>query len=147
VDALQRLLLERDIGLAVGRYARMCDERDWAAMAEIFSADASADYGGWRLPDRAAILDMLRSHLEGCGPTQHLLGNLQVAIDDTGIVASRTAVRAAHRGAGAMADQTYDCLGEYHDRWDHTAAGWRIAHRRMVVTLEYGSRKVLRARA
>lgn len=34
-------------------------------------------------------------------------------------------------------------MGHYQDRWVHTPAGWRIAHRTMTVTLEFGSRKVL----
>jgi 3-phenylpropionate/cinnamic acid dioxygenase small subunit len=139
---LQRLLLERELHHVVCRYARLCDERDWSAIDDIFSSDATADYGGRHLPDRAAILAMLRDNLGGCGPTQHLLGNLVVEVDGD-IVTSHTAVRAAHRGAGESAGQTYDCLGEYRDRWVRTGGGWRIAHRAMVVTLEFGSRKVL----
>ena len=137
------LLLERELERVVARYARMCDERDWGAIGEVFADDASADYGGWRLHDRDAILAMLRANLGGCGPTQHLLGNLVV---DTagGAVTSRVAVRAAHRGAGELAHTSYECMGEYHDRWTHTPAGWRIAQRRMVVGFEFGSRSVLR---
>lgn len=143
MNELERLLLEREIAQGLTRYARLCDERDWDAIAEVFSDDASADYGGWRLADRAAIAAMLRRHLGGCGPTQHLLGNLTVAADGESVT-SRIAVRAAHRGAGELSGESYECLGEYHDRWKRTAAGWRIAHRRMIVTLEYGSRRVLR---
>lgn len=136
-------LLECELARVVARYARMCDERDWAAIGEVFSDDASADYGGWQLRDRAAILAMLRANLGGCGPTQHLLGNLVV---DSGAeaVTSRVYVRAAHRGAGDLKDVTYECLGEYLDRWVRAGNGWRIAHRRMVVKLEFGSRTVLR---
>jgi 3-phenylpropionate/cinnamic acid dioxygenase small subunit len=141
---LERLLLERELHQVVCLYARLCDERDWAAVDRVFSPDASADYGGRPLKDREALRDMLRRHLGGCGPTQHLLGNLQVQIDGNG-VSSRVSVRAAHRGAGTLQDQTYECLGEYRDRWVHTPQGWRIAHRSMVVTLEFGNRRVLRA--
>jgi 3-phenylpropionate/cinnamic acid dioxygenase small subunit len=145
VNNLQGLLLERDIGHVLARYARMCDERDWTVLDSVFSADASAVYGDWHLPNPAAILAMLRGALGGCGPTQHLLGNLQVVVDSNGVVGSRVLVRAAHRGLGALTGQTYECMGEYQDRWAETARGWRIAHRRMVVTLEFGSRSVLRA--
>ena len=140
--SLQRLWLERELHHVLVRYARLCDERDWAAIDTVFDENASARYGGWHLPDRAAILAMLRDNLGGCGPTQHLLGNLVVEVDgDT--VTSRTAIRAAHRGTGDSAGQTYDCLGEYRDLWVCTSSGWRIAHRAMMVTLEFGSRKVL----
>lgn len=143
---LERLLLERELHLVLVRYARLCDERDWNAIAEVFSEDASANYGGWSLPDRAAILAMLQGNLGGCGPTQHLLGNLVVELDGIGgqqTVSSRIAVRASHRGAGEKKADTYDCMGYYHDRWSRTDGGWRIAHRAMVVTLEFGSRRLL----
>lgn len=142
MSELERLLLERELHQVVCRYARLCDERDWTAIDQVFSAEATADYGGWHLRDRAAVLAMLSNNLGGCGPTQHLLGNLRVDVDAGG-VNSRTAVRASHRGAGTLQDQTYECMGEYHDRWLLTPDGWRIAHRRMLVTLEFGSRRVL----
>ncbi len=140
---LESLLLERELQRALIAYARLCDGREWALAEQVFSADASATYGGNLLPDRAAILSMLRRHLGGCGPTQHLLGNLQVWLDAQGQVASRIEVRASHRGAGARQDLTYDCMGHYDDCWTHTPAGWRIAHRTMTVVLEFGTRKVL----
>jgi 3-phenylpropionate/cinnamic acid dioxygenase small subunit len=136
-------LTERALHRVLVRYAQLCDQRDWAAITEVFSDTASACYGGWPLPDRAAILRMLQRHLGGCGPTQHLLGNLLVD-HQADTLYSKVSVRAAHRGAGALAEQTYECLGEYHDRWEHTAQGWRIAHRSMVIALEFGSRAVLR---
>ena len=139
---LEHLLLERDLHEVVCRYAQLCDEREWALMDQIFAANATATYGGWALPDRAAILGMLRHHLGGCGPTQHLMGNLTVKVDPEGI-SSQTSVRAAHRGSGSLQHETYECMGYYKDQWQQTPEGWRIAHREMVVSLEFGSRKVL----
>ena len=140
---LEQLLLERALHQVLIGYARLCDGRDWQAIAAVFSDNASACYGERTLPDRAAILAMLRNHLGGCGPTQHLLGNLQVWVDDKGQVTSRIEVRASHRGAGEHQNQTFDCMGHYQDLWVHTPVGWRIAHRTMTVALEFGSRKVL----
>ncbi len=137
------LLIERELQQVLTAYARMCDERDWAAIDAVFSDDAHAEYGGWALPDRGAILRMLIRNLGGCGPTQHLLGNLTVEHGPDG-PRSRISVRAAHRGSAELADQTYECLGEYLDHWVATPRGWRIRHRRMVITLEIGSRRLLR---
>ena len=139
---LEHLLLERELQQVLIGYTLLCDGRDWQAIGNVFSDNASACYGGRTLPDRAAILAMLRNHLGGCGPTQHLLGNLQVWVDGEQVT-SRIEVRASHRGAGDCQDQTYDCMGHYQDQWTHTPAGWRIAHRRMTVALEFGSRSVL----
>lgn len=140
------LMIERGVNQGLAAYARMCDERDWNAASRVFCDDAQADYGdGWHSPNRDAIVDMVRKHLGGCGPSQHLLGDTVVTVAADGEVTSRAYVRAAHRGAGDQAEQIYECLGEYHDRWVKTPAGWRIAYRRMSVSMEFGSRSVLRA--
>lgn len=150
--SLERLWLERDLQHVLVRYAQLCDERDWALLDQVFSADATAQYGLRTLADPAAILAMLQNHLGGCGPSQHLLVNLVVDVEvaaadaleeDAQVVSSRTAVRASHRGAGAQAAHSYECMGYYQDRWTQTPAGWRIAHRKMVVGFEFGSRSVL----
>ena len=146
-----QLLLERELHQVLCRYARACDTRDWAAMDEVFTADAHAHYGSWHCPDRAALVGMVRQHLSGCGPTQHLLGNLVVqplapehASPAPGAVwRSHTAVRAGHRGAGSLKALRYDALGEYVDDWVATPSGWRIAYRRMAMALEMGDRRVL----
>lgn len=143
---LQTLLIERSLHAVLVRYACLCDERDWEAIDQVFSERSSAEYGGWPLRDRDAVLRMLQRHLGGCGPTQHLLGNLQVTNGPAGPT-SRIAVRATHRGAGKLADLSYECMGEYLDRWVLTPQGWRIEHRRMIVTLEFGNRAVLRPAA
>lgn len=146
-SALDRLLMEREMHLVLCRYARACDERDWAAMHEVFTPDCVADYvskfGAWHCPDRDAIVSMVRQNLGGCGPTQHLLGNLLVE-NVQGTWRSRMNVRAAHRGVGELKDLRYDAMGEYIDEWALTPAGWRIARRRMEMALEMGDRRVLR---
>ncbi len=143
-QALDQLRSERAIARTLQRYAQLADDRDWAGVADVFAAHASADYGDLHLGDRAAIGAMLVRALEYCGPTQHLLGIPVIDVDGDRAT-SRVAIRAAHRGAGAYHDQTYECLGEYRDRWERTSDGWRIVHRRMAVTLEFGSRRVLTA--
>ena len=140
--SLDQLLLERELHQVLIAYALLCDGRDWQGIGNVFSDDASATYGGRALLDRAAILAMLRNNLGGCGPTQHLLGNLQVWVEGEQVT-SRIEVRASHRGTGDKQNQTYDCMGHYQDSWKHTPHGWRIAHRAMTVALEFGSRKVL----
>ncbi|MDO9143485.1 MULTISPECIES: nuclear transport factor 2 family protein [Comamonadaceae] len=143
MNDLEHLLLERDLHEVLCRYARLCDERDWSRIDAVFSDSAHAEYGGWPLRDRAAILSMLRKHLGGCGPTQHLLGNLQVDVTDSH-VSSRISVRAAHRGSAELAPLYYEAIGEYHDQWELTPAGWRISFRQMHLLLETGNRAVLR---
>lgn len=138
----EQLTAERDIARVLAAYARMVDTRDWAAATDVFAPDATAQYGDWQLRSLDAILAMLRGALVACGPTHHQLGPPVVDFEGNTVV-SRCSVRAAHRGMGDRSDLTYDCMGEYRDRWIRSEAGWRIRHRQMVVVLEFGTRRVL----
>ena len=152
-STLEQVLLEHALSQTLTRYATACDTRNWDLLQQVFTPDCTTVYGGsYTCEGVARVRHMISTHLDGCGPTQHLLANLVVDVDtpeddsaegDALLVSSRTAVRASHRGAGEKAAQTYECMGYYHDRWTHTPAGWRIAHRKMVVGFEFGSRSVL----
>ncbi len=58
----------------------------------------------------------MRSFLDHCGPTQHLIGN--VVVDHTPTTATSTCyVQDLHVGRGELADQTFSARGEYRDKW------------------------------
>ena len=40
---IKQLLLERELNAVLSRYARACDQRDWAAMDDVFLQEATAD--------------------------------------------------------------------------------------------------------
>ena len=127
-----------DIAEALARIAAALDERDWAALGAALTSDAR----GYSADGREAIVVRVRAHLGGCGPSQHLLGNVRVQLDgDT--ATSRTYARVHHVGLDERASAFYECLGEYHDSWVRTAQGWLLTHRRFVVTIEIGDRSVL----
>jgi 3-phenylpropionate/cinnamic acid dioxygenase small subunit len=124
------------------RYATALDGRDWPLLDRFFSEDAQGHYGGEVIAGRPALVRMIRSHLDGCGPTQHLLGNY--AIELAGDRARSTcSVRALHAGVGAAAGQTYEVVADYHDDLVRERDGWRVARRTMRVRHELGSRTVL----
>ena len=126
--SIEVLLAEREIHRALVRFARAMDERDWPALDAILLEDASAELGTGPLRGRAAIVAQMRSFLDDCGPTQHLLGNLLVDVDgDT--ARSRVYVSDVHKGRGEKAHLTFSTLGDYHDRWRRVDGAWRIAHR------------------
>ena len=128
----------------LNRYADACDRRDWGLLERVFTPDVTGDYGpGHQRADRAAIVASIQSNLGGCGPTQHLLGNYDVAIDgDRATTSCR--VRAYHCGTGNEAGLFYECFGRYEDELLRTAEGWRITRRRMRVDIELGTRAVLK---
>ena len=128
----------------VDRYATALDARDWALLDDVFVEDAVGDFGQGEILGRERLRRMIRSMLGGCGPTQHLLGNYVVEIDDGGATARCTCqVRAFHASASPGDDRVYELFGAYRDRLVRTPEGWRIARRQLVIRHELGSRAVL----
>ncbi len=119
--------------------AAALDDRDWVALRAAFTPDAR----GYSAVGRAAIVERVRAHLGGCGPSQHLLGNTRVTVDgDT--ARSLTYARVHHVGVGPAEGAFYECLGQYTDTWARTPEGWRLTSRRFAVSIELGDRSVLR---
>lgn len=115
------------------------DARDWSRIDEVMAPDVQAyDCDGLE----AVVRDSLRAHLGGCGPSQHLLGNHRIEVDGDR-AESITKARVYHQGLGDAADRSFECFGDYHDRWVRTAQGWRMTHRRFVVTIVLGDYSVL----
>lgn len=135
---LATLLAEREIHLALCRFARAMDERDWAALDDVIAEHATADFGTGLLQGRTRIVADMRSYLDVCGPTQHLLGNLVVEVAGDR-AASRCYVRDLHLGTGAMAAESFSSSGEYRDRWERGSSGWRMVHRHKATFLAQGS--------
>lgn len=125
------------------RYATACDSRNWALLDDVFTPDVEANYGGPNVfNNRKAVVEMIRSMLGGCGPTQHMLSNYRIMIEgDT--ADSVCSVRAFHAGIGQAKGKTFVVWGEYRDRLIRTPVGWRIAKRTMAVTWVEGSFDVL----
>ena len=126
----------------LNRYAEALDTRAWELLDEVFADDAVFEFGEFRTRTRAEAVAMIRSHLDGCGPTQHLLGNHRVEIDGDRAF-SHVYVRAFHLDRNEASGRTYEMFGEYRDELGRTAAGWRSVHRRGKVFFELGTREVL----
>jgi len=126
----------------LNRYGEACDQRDWSMFDQVFTRDATADYGVSKLAGRDAIVQLIRNALGGCGPTQHLLGNHTVRLDADEAHAS-CKVRAFHQGAGDRSADTYELLGTYHHDLVRTGDGWRTRHLRLDIAAEFGTRDVL----
>lgn len=130
----------------VNLYAYCLDERDWPGLDEVFAADAVGIYGGPdgpQLEGRPAIVASIRSFLDGCGPSQHLLGNHIVEIDGDEAT-SRCKARVYHYGLGDRAAlEPYECFGVYRDHLRRTPDGWRISRRVFAVHHAVGDIAIL----
>lgn len=143
-ELLQLLLAERDIARALAAFARAMDARDWGALDALIAKDAAADFGTGEVSGRAAIVSVMRSFLDDCGPTQHLLGNLTVDVDAGGTTArSRCYVSDLHLGTGVNAALTFQTLGEYQDRWACSQGRWWLTRRVKLNRAHLGSFAVL----
>lgn len=137
-----------DITAVANRYAYALDDRSWL-LDEFFAEDAIAHYGDPAAPPiagRADIVRMIRSNLDGCGPSQHLTGNLGITIHgETAEVTCK--VRVCHFGAGERAALVpYECFGVYRFELRRTPVGWRVTTLVFDVHHEVGDRGVLQPR-
>lgn len=115
------------IHAAMARYAEALDARDWPALDSVFTEGVAVDHGGGEpLLGRAALIGMIRSCLDDCGPTQHLIGPSRVTAEGD-VAQSTTPIRAFHCDR-LTSTRTYDWIGRYHVRWRRDNEGWRATH-------------------
>jgi ketosteroid isomerase-like protein len=127
----------------LGRFARIIDGRDWDAVGEVFADDVAFNYGdGREQTGIAAMRAQFRAFLDGCGPSQHLIGSIMIDLDGDAAT-SRAYVQARHQGLGDKADRFLDTNGEYVDRWARRGDGWRIVRRDATWAMHVGDPAVL----
>ena len=125
---LRALEAEHAVREGLARFARVIDAKDWAALDTVFAPDLTFDYGPGESAGIAALTDNMRRFLDGCGPTQHLIGSVTITVDGTR-ASSHAYVQARHQRRDDPAGAVFDSNGEYHDRWELRSQGWRIVRR------------------
>ncbi len=134
---------EREILNKLGDFARILDSRRWQDVAEVFDADVSFNYGDGREQQGIEALTVnFKTYLDPCGPSQHLLGSIQLELQGEEAI-TRSYVQARHQGAGDKSDLFLDSSGEYIDRWQRQASGWRIVRRDVQWAMLKGDMSVL----
>ncbi|MCX2982338.1 nuclear transport factor 2 family protein [Halieaceae bacterium IMCC14734] len=139
---IDTLLAEHEITRQLIRFARAMDTRDWSALDTITVDNIEADLGAGELSGREAMVINMRSFLDACGPTQHLLGNIIVEVDgDT--ATSEAYVSDMHVGVGERAGESFSTLGDYHDHWRRLDGRWLMTQRRKLNRAVLGNIDVL----
>ena len=138
---LDTLLAERDIQKALIKFARAMDDRDWSAIEALTTEEVTGEFGTGPLKGRSELVEHIRSYLDDCGPTQHLLGNFLIEVDGDSAT-SQAYVSDMHIGAGAKSDLTFRTLGDYHDRWRRVDDVWRMTHRQKLNHAHIGSLEI-----
>ncbi len=129
--------IERACARLILRSIRVFDERNWAAYAQLFTADGvfvRANQPDEPLIGREAIRDALAARPAG-RLTRHLCTNIEIEALGTEHARGRCylvlyAGDASQRDsvAGRPADDVQR-VGEYHDTFVRTGEGWRIGRR------------------
>ena len=142
-DRLQELVDRADIGDVLCRYSTALDSRDWEALGSVFTPDAVCDYGALGSPRGVpAIAGLVSATIGSLDATQHLLGNVTVAVDGDTATADCYLV-AQHVRAGTPGGDDYLLGGPYHDELVRTPEGWRITSRTLHRTWTSGNRDVV----
>jgi ketosteroid isomerase-like protein len=141
--AVQAVLDERAVEQVAVAYAFAIDQRDWEALTDVFLPDATADLATREtLVGVEEITERIRRALEPLDASHHLLGSHQVHVTgDT--AAHRCYVQAQHVRRAAEPTPNYIVAGRYEDELVRTPAGWRIAHRRLVIQWRDGNPAVV----
>jgi len=114
-------------------YAKSLDRRDFAAMKRVFTPDATGNYHESGSYQGVETLSAFFAKVLGqCGPTQHLLGSMDIQVQGDRATAS-TYLQAIHIGSKpGFEGKRLTVWGEYRDQLVRTAEGWRIRHRELV---------------
>ncbi|MFO0688133.1 MAG: nuclear transport factor 2 family protein [Myxococcota bacterium] len=124
------------------RYSECLDGRDWPGLADVFTDDVEFDFGAWKEKGLPAVRGQIRSYLDGCGPSQHLLGNYRIVLDGDR-ASSKCYCRVMHFGKGPHAGKTYETWIEYADELVRTKSGWRSAKRKGSAWMHQGDPSLL----
>lgn len=125
---------------SVADFARATDARDWVTLRGLLLDDVR----GYGTDGAEQVIAQMRTHLDGCGPTQHLLGNQRVSFTDETKARVWSYGRIMHIGAGEKTGKTLELFGEYDDTWTLLDGRWLLAHRALDITISLGDWGVLR---
>ncbi|MFZ4688091.1 MAG: nuclear transport factor 2 family protein [Polymorphobacter sp.] len=127
---LQQISDILEIQGVLARYAYALDAKDWDALDDVFTADASFDYAatGGEIGDWGKIKPWLIKALGNFPHSQHLIGLPQINLAGDSAT-SATMLFNPMTFAGPDGPALFFCGATYRDDWRRTDAGWRISRR------------------
>ncbi len=122
--------IERECTRLIMDYAVYRDAGDAEAYANLFTENGSLSLLGQTFSSRAAILERMRT-----APPQtsmHLMSTVRIFPESATRARGVSYAEVYVEGAGEAPAKTggFLAIGRYHDRFEKTEAGWKIAERR-----------------
>ncbi len=140
---LRELEDRAQIGDVLARYSTALDTRDWDALQTVFTTDAECDYGALGSPRGVTeIAGLISATIGSLDATQHLIGNVIVAVDGDAATADCYLI-SQHLRAGTPGGDHYLLGGRYRDELVRTPEGWRIRSRTLHRMWTTGNRDVV----
>ena len=135
---IDRLVAERDIARLITQFALLNDAADWAAVAQMFTPDASfvRPAGGDPIVGRAAI----RAAFESRPPRKscHMITNIVVDVLSEQDATARCTLLLYAGPADATTAAPPGLIGGFRDKLVRTADGWLFAERIGFLDLKVG---------
>lgn len=130
------VLAEREITRVLHRYCHAIDRLDRGELRSVYHPDAVDDHGsysgsatgfvGW-------VLDRLPTQYER---TQHSLSNITIEVRGD-VAFSESYVTATHVIVPDLGGGVFTYIGRYVDRFEDRGRGWKIAHRKLLRTIDH----------
>lgn len=125
---IETLIAEREIYRQLVIFARAMDDRDWDTIQSITTGDLKAEFGMGEIQGNVAVIEFIRSFLDNCGTTQHILGNILIDVDGDKAT-SESYVSDMHLSKDTTKDIDFRTLGNYFDQWSKIDGSWLMTHR------------------
>lgn len=113
------------------RYCYAIDDRDWAAFAQLFTADAMLDFTAFGGPraDVPGLVAFMSAMLAGAAGCQHTISTSLLRFERADSVRARTAGLVPISFAAAAGEHVAFSGLWYHDHLVRTPDGWRFRER------------------
>ena len=123
-------------------YAYALDARDYAALDDVFAADAKLHTSGGTLMSPADYKAMCETELAKLDGTHHMVTNTSVTVEGD-LANSRAYFQAQHVKRSLAPDSQFLMAGWVDDELERRAEGWRIVDRRWHSSWSTGNPAVL----
>lgn len=125
-----------DCSNLVTEYAYYRDRFDAVGFSNLFTEDATLSVGGQTWTGRSEIRARIEG-LDNSAKIRHLMSTIRIAPVDARHATGVSYATIYTGSAGSNSVEGFAVIGEYHDQFELTDAGWRISSRELRSVFSY----------